>query len=181
MSSWRVVVTGLAIAVCACVAWPDRSYGQGSNDIASKSRGGSRLYVLLGWGNNSPGLSEFASRMIQRGIPTTVRNHSDWRELAQEAVEQYKSGRLRSIKIIGHSLGGSAAIAMAEELGQSGVPVQLVVTLDPTGGSSVPSNVRRSVNFRPKGNEDHFSVIAAHTRDLSNLMLGSKSRAGIAP
>jgi thioesterase domain-containing protein len=66
--------------------------------------------------------------------------------------------------IVGHSLGGGAAVEMAADLGQAGVPVQLVVTLNPVGGSQVFSNVRRSVNFRPTGGENHFSVIAAHER-----------------
>ena len=107
--------------------------------------------------------------------------------LAQEAIQQYRDGRLRSIMIVGHSLGGGAAVEMAAELGQAGVPVQLVVTLDPVGASQVSSNVRRSVNFHPTGGEDHFSVIAAHERDLSNYVLGSGGaravmrRSGAAP
>lgn len=76
--------------------------------------------------------------------------------------------------IVGHSLGGDAAVAMAAELGRAGVPVQLVATLDPVGGSEVSSNVRRSVNIRPRDGEDHFSVIAAHDRDLSSYVLGGK-------
>jgi len=130
-------------------------------------------------GNNSPGLSEFGSRIGRRGIPTTIRNYGDWPALALEAIEQYKSGRLSSIMIVGHSLGGSAAVDMAAELGRAGVPVQLVVTLDPVGGGSqVSSNVRRSVNFRPTGVEDHFSVIAAHERDMSNYVLGERRSRG---
>ena len=162
MSSWRVAARGLALVVCACLAWPNHSYGRSRAHTGSKSPGGSHLYVLLGLGNNSPGLSEFGSRMGQRGIQTTVRNYGDWQALAQEAIQQYKSGRLRSIMLVGHSLGGSAAVEMAAELGRAGIPVQLVVTLDPVGGSEVSPNVRRSVNFRPRGSEDHFSVIAAH-------------------
>ena len=177
MSSWRVVTRGLALVLCTILAWPDHGYGRSRAHTGSRSRGGSHLYVLLGLGNNSPGLSEFGSRMAQRGIPTTVRNYGDWPALAQEAIQQYRSGQLRSIIIVGHSLGGGAAVDMAAELGQGGVPVQLVVTLDPVGGSEVSSNVRRSVNFRPRGGEDHFSVIAAHERDLSNYVLGeSRSR-----
>jgi thioesterase domain-containing protein len=134
---------------------------------------------LLGLGNNSPGLSEFGGRIAARGIPTTVQNYGDWPALAQEAIQQYQSGRLRSIMIIGHSLGGSAAVDMASELGRAGVPVELVVTLDPVGGSSqASSNVRRSVNFRPTGSEDHFSVIAAHERDMTNYVLGQRRSAG---
>lgn len=187
MSSWRVVTTGLALVLCAILALPDPGYGRSGARTGSQSRGGSHLYVLLGLGNNSPGLSEFGSRMAQRGIPTTVRNYGDWPALAQEAIQQYKDGRLRSIMIVGHSLGGGAAVAMAAELGQAGVPVQLVVTLDPVGGSQVSSNVCRSANFRPRGGEDHFSVITAHERDLSNYVLESPRcssvmrRSGAAP
>jgi pimeloyl-ACP methyl ester carboxylesterase len=169
MSSWRGVARALVLIMCACLAWPTQGYASRSN-----SSGGSRLYVLLGLGNNSPGLSEFGNRMGRRGIPTTVRNHSDWPALAQDAIRQYRSGRLRSIMIIGHSLGGGAAVDMAAELGRAGVPVQLVVTLDPVGGSQVSSNVRRSVNFLPGPGENHFSVIAAHDRDLTNYVLGGR-------
>jgi pimeloyl-ACP methyl ester carboxylesterase len=177
MSSWRGVSRGLVLVVCAFLAWPNHGYGRSREHMASPSRGGSHLYVLLGLGNNSPGLSEFGSSIAQHGIPTTIRNYGDWPALAQDAIQQYQSGRLRSIMIVGHSLGGSAAVDMAAELGRAGIPVQLVVTLDPVGASQVPSNVRRSVNFLPRGGEDHFSVIAAHQRDMSNYVLGeSRSR-----
>lgn len=130
--------------------------------------------MLLGLNNISPGLVEFGNRMQRRGIRTSVRNHGDWPALAQEAIQQYKSGRLRSIMIVGHSLGGSAAAAMAAELGRADVPVQLVVMLDPFGWSEVSPNVRRSVLIRPGPGEDHFSVIAAHDRELTNYVLGGR-------
>jgi len=168
MTSWRVVVTGVALVVFACLAWPEQA----------RARGGSHLYVLLGFNNMSPGLSEFGNRIGRRGIPTTVSNHGEWQTLAQDAIAQYKSGRLRSIMIVGHSLGGSAAAAMAAELGRAGVPVQLVATLDPVGGSEISSNVRRSVNILPGNGEDHYSVIAAHDRDLRSYVLGGKGSGG---
>jgi hypothetical protein len=62
MSSWRVVTTGLALVLCAILARPDPGYGRSGARTGSQSRGGSHLYVLLGLGNNSPGLSEFGSR-----------------------------------------------------------------------------------------------------------------------
>jgi pimeloyl-ACP methyl ester carboxylesterase len=179
MSPWLGAARALALVACAFLAWPDHSDARSRAHVGSPSGGGSHLYVLLGLGNNSPGLSEFGGRIAARGIPTTVRNYGDWPALAQEAIQQYQSGRLRSIMIIGHSLGGSAAVDMAAELGRAGVPVELVVTLDPVGGSSqVSSNVRRSVNFRPTGSEDHFSVIAAHERDMTNYVLGQRRSAG---
>ncbi len=181
MSSWRVATRGLVLVVCAFLAWPEHGYGRSRAHTGSPSQGGSHLYVLLGLGNNSPGLGEFGSRMAQHGIPTTIENYGNWPALAQEAIQQYQSGRLRSIMIVGHSLGGSAAVDMAAELGRAGIPVQLVVMLDPVGGSQVPSNVRRSVNFLPTGGEDHFSVIAAHQRDMSNYVLGQSRSRGPLP
>ena len=169
MSAFRGVASSMALVVCALLAWPDHSYG------VSKSRGGSHLYVLLGLGNNSPGLSDFGSRIGRRGIPTSVHNHGEVHTVAQQAIEQYKSGRLRTIMIVGHSLGGSAASWMAAELGQAGVPVQLVVMLDPVGGTEVSSNVRRSVNIRPGKGEDHYSVIAARDREVTSYVLGGRT------
>jgi len=78
--------------------------------------------------------------------------------------------------IIGHSLGGGAAAEMAAELDRSGVPVELLLMLDPVGWSEVPANVRRPVIIRPTAGEDHFSVIAAHEREIVNYVLGVKGR-----
>jgi len=174
MSSWRVVVMGMALVASACFAWPGDSYGGPRAHDGSRPHGGAHLYVLLGFLNMSPGLSEFGSKIGRRGIPTTVSNYVDWPALAQEAIAQYKSGRLRSIYIVGHSLGGSAAKSMAAELGRSGVPVQSVVTLDQVGASEVSSNVRSTVDLVPRKGEDHYSMIAAHDRDLSSYVLGGK-------
>jgi pimeloyl-ACP methyl ester carboxylesterase len=90
----------------------------------------------------------------------------------------YASGRLRSIMIVGHSLGGGAAVLMAAELGRASVPVDLVILLDPVGGSQVSANVRRSLVFVPGPGQDHFSVIAVHERDLANYVLGANGSGG---
>ncbi len=137
--------------------------------------GGSHLYVLLGFANLSPGLSDFGARIGHRGIPTTVGSYMEWPSFAAQAVEQYKHGRLRRIMIVGHSLGGSAAHAMAAELGRHHVPVSLVVTLDPVGGNEKAKNERRSVTIVPGQGEDHFSVIGDHAKELRAYVLGGKS------
>ena len=162
------------LVMCVCFACSNDGFARTRAPANSAARGGTHLYVLLGLGNNSPGLSEFGSRMEQRGIPTTVLNHGDWPTVAQEAIEQYQTGRLRSIEIVGHSLGGDAAVEMAAELGKAGVPVQLVVTLDPTGSPAVTSNVRHAVNFVPRAGEDHFSMIAARQQDIAGYVLGRR-------
>jgi len=144
----------------------------GESHARSYPRGGTHLYVLLGLGNNSPGLAEFGYRMQRSGIPTTVANHGDEPSLAHQAIESYRTGRVSSIKIVGHSLGGDAAIDMATELARAGVPVQLVVTLDPVSVPGVPSNVRRYANFVPRPGENHFTMIAGRQRELAAYVLG---------
>ena len=162
-----MAVAGSALAACAWFSAPAKSFAQ--------PRGGEHLYVLLGFANLSPGLSDFGSKIGHRGIPTTVGSYMEWPAFAAEAIEQYKHGHLRAIMIVGHSLGGGAAHAMAAELGRHHVPVSLVVTLDPVGDSEKSKNVRRSVTILPKGDENHFSMIAAHDRELRAYVLGGKS------
>ena len=170
--SWRVFVTVIILTAYANIGWSGQSLGH----TRSKAHGGTHLYVMLGFGDMSPGLAEFGAKARARGIPTTVGSYADWLGFAKKAIRQYKSGQLRSIMIVGHSLGGGAARAMAAELGRAGVPVKLLVTLDPVGEQRVSSNVRRSVNILPIGNETHFSVIRAHARELSRYVLGTAGR-----
>lgn len=159
LSSWRLAVAAVTIAACAAISSGARA-------------GGSHLYVMLGLGGMSPGLSDFGDRIGHRGIPTTVGSYTEWAEFAQQAIHDYKSGRVSTIMIVGHSLGGGAARAMAAELAEAHVPVKLLVTLDPVGEMETSSNVRRSVNILPGDGEDHFSMITAHERELRGLVLG---------
>ena len=50
-----------------------------------------------------------------------------------------------------------------------------MIALDPVGDSERPKNVRRSVTIRPKGSENHFSMIAAHERELRAYVLSGKA------
>jgi pimeloyl-ACP methyl ester carboxylesterase len=165
MTSWRAAAGAAAIIFAACAA------------LSSNAKaGGSRLYVMLGLGGMSPGLTDFGDRIGHHGIPTTVGSYLEWGTFAQEAIRDYKSRRISSIIIVGHSLGGGAARAMAAELGQAHVPVKLLVTLDPVGDSEVSKNVRRSVNILPGAGEDHFSMIEAHARELNGYVLGGSGK-----
>ena len=77
--------------------------------------------------------------------------------------------------IVGHSLGGGAAREMAAELKEAGVPVKLLVALDPVGGPDVSSNVHRSVEIVHGDGEDHFSMIAARDQELTGYVLGTRA------
>lgn len=164
------------------------------------------VYLLSGLLNLSPGFDTLAAQIRSRGIAATLENHGAWSALAANAIAQYKRGRLRSIVIVGHSAGGGAALDMAAELGRAGVPVDLVVAIDPTGTTTVPPNVRRTVNLyvagglgsavsaagRTRGaiqniadgdpSIGHFSIIAAHERQVLGYVLSAtRSHARLSP
>jgi pimeloyl-ACP methyl ester carboxylesterase len=162
---------------------------------ATAAQSNAHVYVLTGLLNMSPGLEALAQKIRRSGVPATVSNHSLWASLAGDAIAQYKSGRLRSIVIVGHSLGGGAAVDLAAELGQAGVPVELVIALDPTGTTDVPPNVRRALDYYVAGgvgsplrragkarggvqnvadsSTGHFTIIAAHERQLLSAVLSA--------
>lgn len=169
MTLFHITIKCLLLAACVSIAMPEAGHAKTrTQHRAHASRGGgTHLYVLLGLGGNSPGLAEWGYRMQRAGIPTTVASHADEAALAQQAIADYKSGRVSLIKIVGHSLGGGAAADMAAELGQAGVPVQLLLTLDPTGGVSPSGNVRRFANFVPRAGEDHYTMITGRMRELN--------------
>src|SRR5689334_19860840 len=120
------LLVGVAAMILALTA-PDRA-------LAGPD---AHVYLLRGFMGMSPGLDELAAKIRRRGVPTTVAGHTVWSSLASSAIQGVKSGRVRTIVIVGHSMGGGAALDMAAELGRSNVPVQLVITLDPTGTTPV--------------------------------------------
>jgi pimeloyl-ACP methyl ester carboxylesterase len=124
-------------------------FGASSATSAAASPGVHRkVYLLRGLTNVlSPGLDQLADELGKRNIDVTISNHAFWESLATEAIQDCKSGRVSSIVLVGHSLGASAALSMAEQLQQAGVRVALIVTLDPVAKTAVPGNVRLLKNF----------------------------------
>ena len=91
------------------------------------------------------------------------------------------------IIIYGHSWGGSAAIALARELGKDGIPVLLTIQIDSVSrlheeDAVIPANVTRAVNFyQPNGLlHGQPSIRAAdptHTSIIGNFRFDYKASA----
>ena len=112
------------------------------------------IYLLRGLFNVfSTGMDGIRDKLKQRNLNATVHTHMMWSFLADEAVEDYRRGRVNTIIIIGHSLGATNAVDMANKIGDAGVPVSLVVALDPSLKPTVTNNnVRWVVNlYLPEG------------------------------
>lgn len=109
--------------------------------------GGTQVYLLRGIFNVSVGLDALAQKLARRGIRASVHGHGESGIVAAQAAADYRAGRVRSIILIGHSLGAGGVVMAADALAQAGVPVSLLISLDPVASLAVPGNVRRAVNY----------------------------------
>ncbi len=120
----------------------------GASAQGTSARGGVHVYLVRGLMNVfSLGMDEIASKLQAQGIHATVHNHMVWSSLADEAAAEYKSGKTRTIILVGHSAGAAAIASMATRLGQLGVPVKLAISLDPVTRQTVSGHVGRYVNY----------------------------------
>jgi hypothetical protein len=106
------------------------------------------VYLLRGVLNIfSLGLDDIAAKLQAQGIPVTVANFVSWSSLADDAVAGYRSGRIKTIILVGHSSGATALPDMVARLGQLGVPVKLAIGLDSVFRTKLSGNAERYINF----------------------------------
>ncbi|MGD0543779.1 MAG: hypothetical protein ABSB65_05160 [Candidatus Acidiferrales bacterium] len=110
-----------------------------------------------------------------------------------ELLDARHSGKLTDdekknarIVIYGHSWGGSAAIKLARQLGEAGIPVLLTVQIDSVGkfhedDSTIPPNVEAAANFyqpygRLHGRAEIRAVDPSRTRIVGNYRFDYKTK-----
>ena len=109
---------------------------------------GAHVYLLRGVLNIfSLGLDDIAAKLERQGIPVTIANFVSWSSLADEAAAEYRSGKVRTIILVGHSSGATALPDMVARLGQLGVPVKLAIGLDSVFRTRLAGNAERYINF----------------------------------
>jgi len=106
------------------------------------------VYLLRGVLNIfSLGLDDLAAKLQRQGITVTVANYLSWSSLANEAAAEYRSGRTKTIVLVGHSSGATALPDMVARLDQLGAPVKLAIGLDSVFRTSLSGRVGRYINF----------------------------------
>jgi pimeloyl-ACP methyl ester carboxylesterase len=180
MSVGLVAVARIASALILVVTLSSAGWAQ--EPVVAKPRNGVHVYLFRGFtGMFSQGMDEIGGKLRRRGIPASVHAHIAWSSQAAEAIQAYKSGRTRTIVLIGHSMGGPSVINMAEELARAQVPVALIITFDPVGSLAAPPNVRKLVNYYVSGGVGVTVARAQGSRgsvvntDLSSAGLGHVS------
>jgi hypothetical protein len=111
------------------------------------------VYLLRGLLNVfSLGMDDLAAKLQRRGVSAGVYEYGGWQSLCQDAAARYRAGG-GPIVLVGHSLGADAVVDMANQLGQMGVPVALVVAFDPTAPSVLTGKTTASfVNYYQSDN-----------------------------
>jgi hypothetical protein len=106
------------------------------------------VYLLRGVLNIfSFGLDDIAAKLRAQGIPVTVANFVSWSSLADEAAAEYRSGRIKTVVLVGHSSGATALPDMVARLNELGTPVKLAIGLDSVFRTSLNGRVGKYINF----------------------------------
>jgi len=95
----------------------------------------------------SLGMDDLCNQLEKMGINASVHSHVFWSMIANDAAANYKSGRAKTIILIGHSLGAKAVADITDELGSLGVPVRLAVELDPVSENIASGQVNQFINY----------------------------------
>jgi hypothetical protein len=122
--------------------------GSPANAATAAPGSDAHVYLLRGVLNIfSLGLDDIAAKLQRQGINATVANYLSSDSLADEAAAEYRSGRIRTIVLVGHSSGATVLPDMVARLNQLGVPVTLAIGLDSVFQTSLSGHVGRYLNF----------------------------------
>jgi len=123
-----------------------------ASDKPAEPRG--RAYLFRGVAGliYSRGMDKLAERITRTGVSASVASYLAWRGAVDQAIQDYRR-KPAPITLIGHSMGGDAALGFAEALNAENIPVSLLVTYDPSRiADDVPPNVERYINIYQSDN-----------------------------
>ena len=95
----------------------------------------------------SRGMDSLTEEIQRAGVAADVYEFTICSQIAAMAIQDYRQDPTPII-LIGHSMGGRCILLFAETLQAEGIPVSLVVTIDPVHISpDIPLNVERFINI----------------------------------
>ena len=148
--------------------------GSGSGNAATSAPPATHVYLLRGVLNIfSLGLDEIAARLRLEGFNVTIANYLSWSSLADEAAAEYRSGRTKTIVLVGHSSGATALPDMVARLDRLGAPVKLAIGLDSVFRTRLAGHVGRYLNFYiANGNGEPVAKTSQFHGELENIDVG---------
>jgi hypothetical protein len=147
LRSLKPAVLAIVLAI-ALLAVPALTTASHAVPASASGASGVHVYLLRGVLNVfSLGLDGIASKLEAQGIPVTITNYLGWSALADEAAADYRSGKIHTIILVGHSSGATVLPDMVARLSQQGAPVKLAIGLDSVFRTSLSGRVGRYVNY----------------------------------
>src|SRR3954451_25424126 len=148
--------------------------GSASAATSASAASSAHVYLLRGVLNIfSFGLDDIAEKLRAQGITVTVANFISWSSLANEAASEYRSGRIKTIVLVGHSSGATALPDMVARLDSLGTPVKLAIGLDSVFRTSLSGRVGRYINFYvANGNGEPVARTKQLRGGLENIDVG---------
>jgi hypothetical protein len=131
----------LALLLVGLTVHPDRAHAAPTKTTAHVilMRGVLNIFSL--------GMDQIAAKLQRQGIAASVHNHMLWASVADDVAAEYKSGRINTVILVGHSSGATVLPDIVARLDQQGVPVKLAIGLDSVFRTSLAGRVGRYVNF----------------------------------
>jgi len=113
------------------------------------------VYFIRGFANVfSRGMDQMTATLRARGVNAKGLSNGQWSSVANDIISRYRAGKVSlPIVIAGHSVGGQEAPQFADKLAKAGVPVALVIGVDPGFAAPPPftAGSPRVVNFWIQG------------------------------
>ena len=143
-------------------------------NAAPSAAADTHVYLLRGVLNIfSLGLDDIGAKLQAQGFKVTVANYLSWSSLADEAAAEYRSGRTKTIVLVGHSSGATALPDMVARLDRLGAPVKLAIGLDSVFRTSLAGRVGRYINFYvANGNGEPVAKTRQFHGELDNIDVG---------
>ncbi len=161
--------------IVAPQTWNRYTYAR-NNPLKFVDPDGNVVVGFTGWFNSptSPVFDiagSFATRLGRPGFgPGQVFHYNEGGPAQAKAflLNQLKRDSSQPVILLGHSAGARAAINLAWQLKELGIPVTLLLTFDPVMGDpklkqTVPSNVERAANFYQTDDDGIIDSLAGGT------------------
>jgi hypothetical protein len=139
----RLITTSLvafAILGSWCAAWAQPS-AQTNNILR-------RVYLFRGIAGVvfSRGMDHLAELLEQAGVTARVDSFLACQDVARQAIAEYQR-EPAPVAVIGHSAGAACALSFAQTLSTENIPLNLVVTFDPSRilPRELPNNIERFI------------------------------------
>ena len=146
------------------------------NDIINREKSHVRrsgeIYLMRGLANTfSRGIDDLTAKMRRQGYDAVNFSYTQWPAVATDITLRQQSEEISfPIIIIGHSLGGNESSKFANYLGERGIPVEYVVTLDPVETGVVGQGVKNVVNYYlPKSADNRLLAGKGFNGKIENI------------